>query len=184
MEDFRLKIEYININELKPYSKNAKKHPKKQIKLIKNSIESFGMCDPIAINNEKIIIEGHGRLEALKQLGYDEVPCIRLDHLTDEERKAYTLAHNKVAESEWDNLIVDEEINSLTEFDMSDFGFDIFSMDDIDEVEAYNEEEDEREYFSKTFTFPIEKKKQIICYLKKHQNEIVEQIIKESENDD
>lgn len=96
MEDFRLKIEYININELKPYSKNAKKHPKKQIKLIKNSIESFGMCDPIAINNEKIIIEGHGRLEALKQLGYDEVPCIRLDHLTDEERKAYTLAHNKV----------------------------------------------------------------------------------------
>ena len=180
-----LTIEVLKIKDLKPYKKNAKKHPKKQIERIANSIESFGMCDPVGIwGKDNIIIEGHGRLEALKQLGYDEVPCIRLDHLTDEERKAYTLAHNKVAESEWDNLIVDEEINSLTEFDMSDFGFDIFSMDDIDEVEAYNEEEDEREYFSKTFTFPIEKKKQIICYLKKHQNEIVEQIIKESENDD
>ena len=67
---------------------------------------------------------------------------------------------------------------------MEDFGFEMFSIDDIDEVEAYNEKEDEREYFTKTFTFPIEKKKQIICYLKKHQNEIVEQIIKESENDD
>ena len=174
----------LKIDDLKPYKKNAKKHPKKQIERIANSIESFGMCDAIGILKDNTVIEGHGRLEALKQLGYDEVPCIRLDHLTDEERKAYTLAHNKVAESDWDNLILDEEINSLTEFDMSDFGFDIFSMDDIDEVEAYNEEEDEREYFSKTFTFPIEKKKQIICYLKKHQNEIVEQIIKESENDD
>ena len=123
MEDFRLKIEYININELKPYSKNAKKHPKKQIKLIKNSIESFGMCDPIAINNEKIIIEGHGRLEALKQLGYDEVPCIRLDHLTDEERRAYTLAHNKVAESDWDFDLLNEEIDDILSFDMEDFGF-------------------------------------------------------------
>ena len=123
MEDFRLKIEYININELKPYSKNAKKHPKKQIKLIKNSIESFGMCDPIAINNEKIIIEGHGRLEALKQLGYDEVPCIRLDHLNDEERRAYTLAHNKVAESEWDFDLLNEEIDDILSFDMEDFGF-------------------------------------------------------------
>ena len=123
MEDFRLKIEYININELKPYSKNAKKHPKKQIKLIKNSIESFGMCDPIAINNEKIIIEGHGRLEALKQLGYDEVPCIRLDHMTDEERRAYTLAHNKVAESDWDFDLLNEEIDDILSFDMEDFGF-------------------------------------------------------------
>ena len=123
MEDFRLKIEYININELKPYSKNAKKHPKKQIKLIKNSIESFGMCDPIAINNEKIIIEGHGRLEALKQLGYDEAPCIRLDHLSDEERRAYTLAHNKVAESDWDFDLLNDEIDNIFSFDMEDFGF-------------------------------------------------------------
>ena len=179
-----LKIEVLKIKDLKPYAKNAKKHPKKQVERIANSIESFGMCDPIGIWKDNTVIEGHGRLEALKQLGYDEVPCIRLDHLTDEERRAYTLAHNKVAESEWDELLVNDEVNDITNFDMSEFGFDVFSMDDIDELEGYNAEDDDREHFSKTFTFPIEKKKQIICYLKKHQNEIVEQIIKESENDD
>ena len=76
------------------------------------------------------------------------------------------------------------ELDDILNVDMGDFGFDIFSIDDLEEMEGYNSEEDNREHFSKTFVFPIEKKKQIICYLKKHQNEIVEQIIKESENDD
>lgn len=178
-----LKIEVLKIKDLKPYAKNAKKHPKKQVERIANSIETFGMCDPIGIWKDNTVIEGHGRLEALKQLGYDEAPCIRLDHLTDEERRAYTLAHNKVAESEWDELLVNDEVNDITNFDMSEFGFDVFSMDDIDELEGYNAEDDDRKHFSKTFTFPIEKKKQIICYLKKHQNEIVDMIIKESENE-
>lgn len=78
------------------------------------------------------------------------------------------------------------------DFDFTLTGFDtlelddesLFSMDDIDEIDGYNENEDDREYFTKTFTFPIDKKKQIICYLKKHQNEIIEQIIRESEKDD
>ena len=143
------------------------------------------MNDPIGVyGKDNLIIEGHGRVEALKQLGYDEVPCIRLDHMTDEERRAYTLAHNKVAESDWDFDLLNEEIDNITDFDMEDFGFETFSIDDIDELDGYNEKEDDRGHFSKTFVFPIEKKKQIICYLKKHQNEIVEQIIKESENDD
>ena len=119
-----LTIEVLKIDDLKPYKKNAKKHPKKQIERIANSIESFGMCDPVGIwGKDNIIIEGHGRLEALKQLGYDEVPCIRLDHLTDEERKAYTLAHNKVAESEWDFDLLNDELNDIYSFDMEDFGF-------------------------------------------------------------
>ena len=119
-----LKIEVLKIKDLKPYAKNAKKHPKKQIERIANSIESFGMNDPIGIwGKDNLIIEGHGRLEALKQLGYDEVPCIRLDHLTDEERKAYTLAHNKVAESDWDFDLLNEEIDDILTFDMEDFGF-------------------------------------------------------------
>ena len=119
-----LTIEVLKIDDLKPYKKNAKKHPKKQIERIANSIESFGMCDPIGIwGKDNIIVEGHGRLEALKQLGYDEVPCIRLDHLTDEERKAYTLAHNKVAESDWDFDLLNDELNDIYSFDMEDFGF-------------------------------------------------------------
>ena len=124
-----MKIEMLKVKDLKPYKKNAKKHPKKQIERIANSIECFGMNDPIAIWKDNVVISGHGRLEAMKQLGYAEVPCIRLDHLTDEERKAYTLAHNKVAESEWDYSILDDEINSITEFDMGDFGFEFIDTE-------------------------------------------------------
>lgn len=119
-----LKIEVLKVDDLKPYVKNAKKHPKKQVERIANSIEAFGMNDPIGIwGKENIVIEGHGRLQALKQLGYSEVPCIRLDHLTEDERKAYTLAHNKVAESEWDFDLLNEEIEDLITFDFEEFGF-------------------------------------------------------------
>ena len=179
-------MEIINlpIDKLTPYSKNAKKHPKRQILQIANSIKEFGMLDPIGIWEENnIIVEGHGRYLACKQLGYDTVPCIRLDNLTDEQRRAYTLAHNKVAESEFDFDILDEEIQNI-DIDMDQFGFEMFSIDNINEVDGYNEHKDDREHFTKTFTFPIEKKKQIICYLKKHQNEIIDMIIKESDEND
>ena len=75
---------------------------------------------------KNVIVEGHGRLEAAKKLGMASVPCIRLDHLTDEQRRAYALAHNKTAElSGWDFGTLEEELNQLqTQFDMSDFGFD------------------------------------------------------------
>ena len=119
-----MEIVNINIDKLTKYAKNAKKHSKKQVKYIANSIEQFGMNDPIGIwGKDNLIIEGHGRLEACKLLGMKEVPCIRLDHLTDEERKAYTLAHNKVAESEWDFDLLNEEMDDLIAFDFEDFGF-------------------------------------------------------------
>ena len=124
-----MQIEMLKIKDLKPYKKNAKKHPKKQIERIANSIEAFGMNDPIGIWKDNTVIEGHGRLEALKQLGYDECPCIRLDHLADEERKAYTLAHNKVAESEWDFDLLNDELNDIYSFDMEDFGFEFVDTD-------------------------------------------------------
>ena len=118
----KLKIEYVDINSIKPYEKNAKLHPEEQIEQIKKSIEQFGMDDPIGIWKDEIV-EGHGRLIACKQLGYKEVPIIRLDHLTDEERKAYTLAHNKLTmNSDFDFNILDSELAELN-IDMSDFGF-------------------------------------------------------------
>lgn len=125
-----LKVEYVNINDLKKYHKNAKKHPKEQVKRIANSIKEFGMCDPIGVwGKDNLIIEGHGRLMALKRLGYKEAPIIRLDHLSEEQRKAYTLAHNKSAESEWDFEILADELESIINIDMMDFGFDL-QMDD------------------------------------------------------
>lgn len=119
-----LKIEYIDINKITPYENNARKHQKDDITAIKKSIESFGMNDPIGIWSDKnIIIEGHGRLLALKELGYETVPCIRLDQLTDQQRKAYALAHNKTAElSEWDLDKLSEELKFI-DMDMEQFGF-------------------------------------------------------------
>ena len=125
-----LKIEYANINDLKKYHKNAKKHPKEQVNRIANSIKEFGMCDPIGVwGKDNLIIEGHGRLMALKKLGYTEAPIIRLDHLSEEQRKAYTLAHNKSAESEWDFEILSDELKSIVDIDMMEFGFDL-SLDE------------------------------------------------------
>lgn len=121
-----LKIEYIPVKKLKPYDKNARKHGRKSIEAIANSIKQFGFDDPVGIWGDNLIVEGHGRVEAAKKLKMDTVPCIRLDHLSDEERRAYTLAHNKTAEvSDWDFDLLDLEINDLEEFDFSDFGFEI-----------------------------------------------------------
>ena len=91
-----MEIIKLKIADLTPSENNAKEHPKKQVEEIKNSINQFGFCDPVGIWGEKnIIVEGHGRVLALQEMGETEVECIRLDHLTDDERKAYTLTHNK-----------------------------------------------------------------------------------------
>lgn len=121
----KLKIEYVGIDEVKPYKNNAKKHPPEQIEQIKKSIEQFGMDDPIGIWKDEIV-EGHGRLIACKELGFTEIPIIRLDHLTDEERRAYTLAHNQLTmNSDFDLDILNEELFRFENIDMSDFGFEI-----------------------------------------------------------
>jgi hypothetical protein len=131
-----MKIENIDINLLTPYKNNAKKHPKKQIEQIMNSIREFGMNDPIGIwGKDNIIVEGHGRYLACKKLGMTEVPCIRLDNLTDEQRKAYTLAHNKVAESEFDWDMIELELEDIN-LDMEQFGFEF-----VDEEEEHKEEQ-------------------------------------------
>ena len=136
MKEVKLKVEYVPIESVKKYRNNAKLHPEEQIEQIKKSIEQFGMDDPIGIWKDEIV-EGHGRLIACKELGYTEVPIIRLDHLTDEERKAYTLAHNKLTmNSDFDiDILNDELMNSFDTIDMSDFGFDLdFDVEEEQEI--------------------------------------------------
>ena len=137
----RLKVEYIPISKLKPYDKNAKIHTKEQIEQIKKSITDFGMNDPIAIwGNDNLIVEGHGRLMACKELGYNEVPIIRLDGLTDEQRRAYTIVHNQTTmNTGFDIDILNEELESI-DLDMSDYGFDI-EIDDIEDGTEVKEDE-------------------------------------------
>lgn len=121
-----LEIEYLGVEKLKPYDKNAKIHDEVQIEQIMESIKQFGMNDPIAIWKDGLIIEGHGRLVACKRLGIMEVPVIRLDHLSDEQRKAYTLVHNKLTmNTEFDIDILTAELSEIVDIDMNDFGFEV-----------------------------------------------------------
>lgn len=129
-----LKIEYLPISELKPYENNARKHAEADVEAIKKSIEEFGFNDPIGIWHDTIV-EGHGRLLAAQEIGMGEVPVIRLDHMTDEERRAYALAHNKTAElSDWDFEMLDTELEDIFDIDMSQFGFDISADDEPIEI--------------------------------------------------
>ena len=133
-----LKIEYLPIKALNPYEKNTRKHQKKDIDNIARSIEKFGMNDPIGIWKDNIIVEGHGRMLACKQLGMTEVPCVRIDHLTDEQRREYAIAHNATAElSEWDFDILPDE---LAELDLSDFDFDFGIEAEEEETEIVEDE--------------------------------------------
>lgn len=137
----KLKVDYIPIEQLKPYEKNAKIHTPEQIEQIKNSIQEFGMNDPIGIwGEENLIVEGHGRLIACKELGFDEVPVIRLDSLTDEQRRAYTLVHNQTTmNTGFDLDVLNEELDNI-DIDMSDYGFDI-KIDDIEEGTEVKEDD-------------------------------------------
>lgn len=144
-----LKVEYLPIDELKEYKHNAKKHTAEQVEQIANSIEAFGMNDPIAVDEDNTIIEGHGRLYAIKKLrqdgkyAEDTVPVIRLMHLTDQQKKAYILAHNKLTmNTGFDLDVLSEELSRIKDFDMDDFGF----IDDYaNKLEEGETEEDEYE---------------------------------------
>jgi DNA modification methylase len=134
-----LKIEYLPVTDLKPYDKNTRKHKKLDVDNIAKSIEKYGMNDAIGIwGKDNVIVEGHGRLEACKKLGIDTVPVVRLDHLTDEQRREYGIAHNATAElSEWDLDILPDE---LAELDLSDFDFDFGIEDDEEETEIVEDD--------------------------------------------
>lgn len=126
-----LQIEWLPIEELQTYENNAKIHTGEQIEQIKKSIEEFGFNDPIAVWKNNVIIEGHGRLIAATELGLEKVPVIRLDHLTDEQRKAYTLVHNRLTmNTGFDIDMLDAELGELGDFNMEQFGFDSIVFDD------------------------------------------------------
>lgn len=119
-------IVYKPIKELKPYKKNAKKHPKEQVEQIANSIKEFGFTQPVLIDKNNCVVAGHGRILGAKQAGLKEVPTLCLDDLTEEQIKAYRLADNKLNEGEWDFSLLDEEVSMLSDsIDMSLFGFDV-----------------------------------------------------------
>lgn len=123
-----LEIVYLPPESLKPYDRNTRKHAPADIEQIKQSIILDGFNDPIGIwGPENLIVEGHGRQIAAMDLGLASVPCIRLDHMTDDQRRDYAIRHNRTAElSEWDKINLNLELQDLEiiGFDMSDLRFD------------------------------------------------------------
>ncbi len=127
-----IKIETLALSALRPYARNARTHSKRQIKQIAKSIERFGFCNPILIDDDKQIIAGHGRAEAAKILGLMTVPTVRLSHLSESDKRAYILADNKLAEKAgWDKEILAIELQALVDvdFDFETIGFEAAEVD-------------------------------------------------------
>lgn len=117
-----MKIERMKLSSIKPYENNAKRHPQTQVDQIAASILEFGNNDPIAVDENGVIIEGHGRLLALQQLGYTETDVIRLVGLTEEQKRAYILVHNQLTlNTGFDPEILRREIEAIEGLDLAAF---------------------------------------------------------------
>jgi DNA modification methylase len=142
-----MKIEQIDINELTPYAKNSRTHSPEQVAQIVASIKQFGFTNPVLIDKDNGIIAGHGRVLAGGKIGLEKIPCIRLGHLTEDQKRAYVLADNKLAlNSGWDDELLRIELTELKTlgFDMDLTGFSadeiaVYTSDHTESNEAENE---------------------------------------------
>ena len=131
------KIELWNLERLIPYEKNAREHSVEQVAQIAASIVEFGFLNPILVDSNDGIVAGHGRLSAAKELALDVVPVVVLDHLTENQKKAYVLVDNKLAENAtWNEDLLAEEIIKLN---LQDFDLNILGWSD-EELEALQQD--------------------------------------------
>lgn len=124
----KMNVQNRKLSELTPYPGNAKKHDKKQIANVAESIRQYGFVQPIVVDRDDVIIIGHCRALAAKKLGMDEVPCVSMDDLTPEQVNALRLVDNKSNESDWDFDLLAEELPGL---DLSAFDFDWGLRDEL-----------------------------------------------------
>lgn len=126
-------MQLVNIDKLIPYANNARTHSKEQIEKLRRSIREFGFVNPVIIDKDFNIIAGHGRVLAGKKEGIKQVPCVLVDYLTEEQKRAYILADNRLAlDAGWDEEMLRKELEglSLKGFDLSLTGFE----EEIDEI--------------------------------------------------
>lgn len=122
-----LKIVYLPPDDLIPYENNAKLHPADQVEKIANSLRRFGFRKPVVIDENNVLVAGHGAVLAAQVLGLDAVPCVRTGDLSDAEVAAYRLADNETNKGGYDFAMLEAELEQLSksdlDFDMSEFGF-------------------------------------------------------------
>ena len=170
-------IEQVAIETLIPYKNNARLHSDKQIGQIAESIKSFGFNNPVLIDSKNNIIAGHGRVQAAKRLKMKTVPTIKIEHLTEEQKKAFIIADNQIAQnSSFDKGILSLEIASLKN---SDINLNILGFDDreLEELE-FDLVEDIKE--QNTNELDLEEKFEVLVELKSVQEQ--EELYEELEN--
>jgi len=169
-----MKIEQIPTEKLIPYARNAKKHDAAQVSKLAGSIREFGFNNPVLIDKDNGIIAGHGRVMAAQKLELKEVPCIRLGHLTDTQRRAYILADNKLAEigGGWDEELLGLELAELrdTNFDLELMGFSeeelgAFAVEESGMPELSSE--DKQPFQQMTFTVHDEQAEEVLAAITK-----------------
>lgn len=131
-----LNIKYLDTASLKPWAKNARTHSKKQIRQLADSMQEFGFTNPVLIDDDGTILAGHGRVKAAELLGMHEVPCVGLSSMSEDQKRAYVIADNKLAlNAGWDEELLAEELSALTD---SDISFDVqltgFSIAEVDHL--------------------------------------------------
>jgi hypothetical protein len=130
----QLEVTYLRTSSLQPDPRNPRVHSDKQVHQIAQSIESFGFNVPLLIDDQQMVIAGHGRLQAARRLGWETVPAIRLGHLTESQRAAFLIADNRLTEnSTWDERMLGEQLKILSEleldFDLETIGFEVPEID-------------------------------------------------------
>ena len=141
------KIEWLSVETLIPYAKNARTHSDEQVAQIAGSIKEFGFNNPVLVDKDNSIIAGHGRLMAARKLGMNKVPVVQLEHMTEAQRKAYVLADNRIAlNSGWDTSMLSLELQDLKDdIDLSLLGFDPDELDSllnpVEETEGLTDED-------------------------------------------
>ncbi len=141
MNNTKIQIEHVEVSKLIPYARNSRTHSPAQVKQIAASIREFGFMNPVLIDASNTIIAGHGRVMAAEHLQLQSVPCVRHEHLTEAQRRAYVIADNKLAmNADWDGEMLKVEIEELKEenYDMSLLGFSDIELDEMFEVEEIN----------------------------------------------
>ena len=162
-------VRNISVKELIPYERNTKKHDKTQINNVAESIKQYGFVQPIVLDKNNVVVIGHCRLLAAKQLKMKEVPCVCVEDLTEEQVKALRIVDNKSNESEWDFDILPDE---LAELDLSDFDFDFGLETDGEDYSP--------DHFGDDFTLPDGDKPEICQMtftLHQRQKELIEYAI-------
>lgn len=156
-----MQVEQIPTSQLVPYARNSRTHSDEQVAQIMASIREFGFCNPVLIDGDNGIIAGHGRVMAASRMKLESVPCVRLSHLSESQKRAYVIADNRIAlNASWDDEMLSLELQELhtDEFDVGKLGFDVdelaklLELDETDTTEADAEPQlDKAEELAKTW---------------------------------